>query len=159
MVSKYHFSICLCTFRHCVSYFKWINFVKTVMSYTEFHWLLLILCQLCLSSFTNEIARYKNSSSQGSGSHAAVQKRLSGLSMSLSGILPHTIGSSSASGSVPPSPLKPDFTSEPPFSAYRMQAVRKIDFQVSLKKLSTVCMYVPERLVTCSQCRSSFLAA
>lgn len=30
--------------------------------------------------------------------------------------------------SVPPSPLKPDFTSEPPYNIHQMKAIRKINF-------------------------------
>ena len=32
------------------------------------------------------------------------------------------------SGSVPPSPLKPEFTTDPPFHTHKSQAIRKISF-------------------------------
>ncbi len=87
------------------------------------------------------------------------QKRLSGISLSLSDTkshetpaIPENWGSVPPSplkpnfttvppsplkpdfSTVPPSPLKPDFTSEPPFHAQKSQAIRKISFDGSSPK-------------------------
>ena len=70
------------------------------------------------------------------------QKRLSGLSISLAGIIPGPVvgGAGGGNSSVPPSPLRPDFAlSDPPFGASavaagRLQAVRRIDFQARIHR-------------------------
>lgn len=58
------------------------------------------------------------------------QKRLSAISLSLAGRSLLTSADQGLPGdcSVPPSPLKPEFTAEPPLSARRMSAIRRIAF-------------------------------
>ncbi|ELU12842.1 hypothetical protein CAPTEDRAFT_219242 [Capitella teleta] len=64
------------------------------------------------------------------------RKRLSGITLPLSGGQPTPTenvcffagGDPPSSGSVPPSPMKPNFTTEPPFNAQKMNAIRKISF-------------------------------
>ena len=56
------------------------------------------------------------------------QKRLSAITLSLAGTI-STPTEFEGSGSVPPSPLRRDFTSEPPRHAQPMNAIRKLTFQ------------------------------
>ena len=57
------------------------------------------------------------------------QKRLSAISLSLAGrSLFASVDQTPGDGSVPPSPLKQEFTAEPPLSAHRMSAIRRIAF-------------------------------
>ena len=58
------------------------------------------------------------------------QKRLSAISLSLAGrsLLSNLDQNISGESSVPQSPLKPEFTAEPPISARRMSAIRRIAF-------------------------------
>ena len=65
----------------------------------------------------------------GSAALPTPQKRLSAISMSLAGKGPPGGDPANQDVSVPPSPLKPEFTMEPPLHAQRMQAVRRITFE------------------------------
>lgn len=62
-------------------------------------------------------------------------KRLSAMSLSLSGKLPTTPTASDSI--IPPSPLKFEFSSEPPIHAQKTQAIRKLTFQSSSQSEKT----------------------
>ena len=61
------------------------------------------------------------------------QKRLSAITLSLAGKVTtptdQWMDYGAGGGSVPPSPLRRDFTSEPPHHAQPMNAIRKLNFQ------------------------------